>query len=132
MHASLPRDAFASVAASAQLLAASPALGLVDLPGEWFGGDEGLARVWRHSRRRAAAAGTSLIGAAADAASVFDLEAVAQAKLPPWHWAWMASGATTARADAREPRRFRPHPVALAPARGRLESGYVRDALRRT
>jgi isopentenyl diphosphate isomerase/L-lactate dehydrogenase-like FMN-dependent dehydrogenase len=91
MHASLPRDARMR-RRFLQLLAASPALGLVDLPGDWFGGDEGLARVLAAQQTAPAAAGTSLITAAADASSVFDLEAVAQAKLPPWHWAWMASG----------------------------------------
>ncbi len=89
MHASLPRDARMR-RRFLQLLAASPALGLVDLPGSWFGGDEGLARAL--AAQTAPAAESGLIAAAADASSVFDLEAVAQAKLPPWHWAWMASG----------------------------------------
>lgn len=91
MHASLPRDA-RSRRRFLQMLAASPALGLVDLPGSWFDEAGGLARVLAAQTTAAPGADAGLIAAAADASSVFDLEAVAQAKLPPWHWAWMASG----------------------------------------
>ena len=35
---------------------------------------------------------SDLIASVGDALNVFDFEAVARAKLPAWHWAWMANG----------------------------------------
>jgi isopentenyl diphosphate isomerase/L-lactate dehydrogenase-like FMN-dependent dehydrogenase len=36
---------------------------------------------------------SDLISTVGDALNVFDFEAVARAKLPAWHWAWMSGGA---------------------------------------
>ena len=60
-----------------QLLAASPALAMVDLPRRWT---------------TAAAQGSDVIQSVADAFSVLDFEAAARARLNPGHWAWMSTG----------------------------------------
>jgi isopentenyl diphosphate isomerase/L-lactate dehydrogenase-like FMN-dependent dehydrogenase len=39
-----------------------------------------------------AASDDTLIASAAEALSVLDFEAVARAKLPAWHWAWLSTG----------------------------------------
>jgi isopentenyl diphosphate isomerase/L-lactate dehydrogenase-like FMN-dependent dehydrogenase len=64
-----------------QLLAASPVVSLVGLPSL-------LA-----AQSGSAASAPDLISAVSDALNVFDFEAVARAKLPAWHWAWMSNGA---------------------------------------
>ena len=63
-----------------KLLAASPLIPYLDLPSL-------LA-----AQSGAAPATSDLIAAVGDALNVFDFEAVARAKLPAWHWAWMANG----------------------------------------
>jgi isopentenyl diphosphate isomerase/L-lactate dehydrogenase-like FMN-dependent dehydrogenase len=50
----------------------------------------GLPLAASHAMRPAQ--GSDIIAAAADALSVLDFEAAAQAKLPAWHWAWMSTG----------------------------------------
>ena len=63
-----------------KLLAASPLIPYLELP-SLFAAQSG-----------AAPATSDLIAAVGDALNVFDFEAVARAKLPAWHWAWMANG----------------------------------------
>ena len=62
-----------------QLLAASPLVSLLDLP----------ALIAQQSGSTPA---PDLIASVGDALNVFDFEAVARAKLPPWHWAWLSTG----------------------------------------
>jgi len=63
------------------LLAASPLASLLDFPSL-------IAQ-----QAGAPSAVSDLIASVGDALNVFDFEAVARAKLPAWHWAWMANGA---------------------------------------
>jgi isopentenyl diphosphate isomerase/L-lactate dehydrogenase-like FMN-dependent dehydrogenase len=63
------------------LLAASPLASLLDLP----------ALIAQQSGTASPA--SDLITSVGDALNVFDFEAVARTKLPPWHWAWMSNGA---------------------------------------
>ena len=62
-----------------QLLAASPLVSLLDLPS-------------LIAQQSGSTSTPDLIASVADALNVFDFEAVARAKLPAWHWAWMANG----------------------------------------
>jgi isopentenyl diphosphate isomerase/L-lactate dehydrogenase-like FMN-dependent dehydrogenase len=72
-----------------QLLAASPLLPFLRLPDAWL--DRGGAL--RLDAALAAQGGAAdLIARAADAVSVLDFEAVARARLPEWHWAWLSTG----------------------------------------
>lgn len=68
-----------------RFLAGSPLLSLLGVPGCTNGGSE-----------RQGSTGMSeleeLVASADDAINVFDLEAVARAKLPPAHWGYMATG----------------------------------------
>jgi isopentenyl diphosphate isomerase/L-lactate dehydrogenase-like FMN-dependent dehydrogenase len=64
-----------------QLLAASPLVSLLDLPA-LFAQQSGSATPT-----------PDLIASVGEALNVFDFEAVARTKLPPWHWAWMSNGA---------------------------------------
>jgi isopentenyl diphosphate isomerase/L-lactate dehydrogenase-like FMN-dependent dehydrogenase len=63
-----------------QLLAASPLASMLDLPA-LFAQQSGSA-----------SSAPDLITSVADALNVFDFEAIARAKLPPWHLAWMTNG----------------------------------------
>jgi 4-hydroxymandelate oxidase len=63
-----------------QLLAASPLLPYLDLPSVIAAQSGG------------ATATPDLISSVGEALNVLDFEAVARAKLPAWHWAWMSNG----------------------------------------
>jgi len=58
-----------------QLLAASPLVSLLDLP----------SLIAQQSG--SASSAPDLITTVGDALNVFDFEAIARTKLPPWHWA---------------------------------------------
>jgi len=62
-----------------QLLASSPLLAHLDLRALFAQGN-------------APAAQTDVIATVGEALNVLDFEAVARAKLPAWHWAWMSNG----------------------------------------
>lgn len=61
-----------------KFLAASPLLSIAGLPAEWL--------------RATAAAQDERATSPRDALDVFDFEAIAQRKLPPQHWAYLATG----------------------------------------
>ena len=71
------------------LLAASPLLPFLRLPDSWLGRTGALQLDAALAAQGSAA---DLIARASDAVSVLDFEAVARARLPEWHWAWMATG----------------------------------------
>jgi 4-hydroxymandelate oxidase len=62
-----------------QLLAASPLAAFLDLPS-------------LIAQQSTAPAASDLISSVGEALNVLDFEAVARAKLPAWHWAWMSNG----------------------------------------
>ena len=64
-----------------RLLAASPVVSLLDLP----------SLIAQQSGSTSST--PDLIATVGDALNVFDFEAIARSKLPPWHWAWMSNGA---------------------------------------
>ena len=75
------------------LLAASPLLPYLDLPGEWLGGaSRGAAGLAAAAQTGPPAVGDELIAAARDALSVLDFEPVARARLSAAHYAWMSGG----------------------------------------
>ena len=63
-----------------KLIAASPLLPYLDLPGDWLAAAQTLAPQ------------AGPIASARDAMSIFDFEPVARAKLNIGHWTWMATG----------------------------------------
>ena len=63
-----------------KLIAASPLLPYLDLPGDWIAAAQTLAPQ------------AGPIASARDAMSIFDFEPVARAKLNIGHWTWMATG----------------------------------------
>ncbi len=72
-----------------QLLAASPLLPFLRLPDAWLDRAGGLGL---DAALAAQGSDADLIARASDAVSVLDFEAVARARLPEWHWAWMSTG----------------------------------------
>ncbi len=77
------------------LLAASPLLPYLDLPGDWMEAIHTMTggRLEAAAQAGAAAQNGGLIASAADAMSVLDFEPVARAKLSEAHWTWMSAGA---------------------------------------